>query len=149
MNGDFWNQIGVMALTFSLSLVPALASRRMERSDQLTLIGVVIATFVVAVLPGILVFGLDKNSATYVLGGLFIMGVATLNRRFPDRPRKELPAAPGVAAESGQELCEAALDLEATERLRTEDPDRAGIRACDAEDDVAPVNVGPRWILHE
>ena len=36
MTSDFWSQIGVMALTFGLALVPALASRRMERSDYLT-----------------------------------------------------------------------------------------------------------------
>ena len=85
MDGDFWNHMGFMALTFGAFLLPALASRRMERSDYLTLISVVVATFFAAVVPAIVVFGFDKNSGTYVFGGLIVIAVATLNRWFPSR----------------------------------------------------------------
>ena len=88
MSGDFLNQIGVMALTFGLALVPASRSRRMERSDQLTLVAIPIATFFIAVLPGILIWGFDKNSATYVLGALIVVVGATLNYRFQPRARR-------------------------------------------------------------
>jgi hypothetical protein len=83
----FWSQLGVMALTFGLALLPALASRRMERSDYLTLIAIPPAMFVVAVLPGILIWGFNKDSATYVLGMFFVLAVATINYRFQPRPR--------------------------------------------------------------
>jgi len=92
MTSDFWSQIGVMALTFGLALVPALASRRMERSDYLTLIVIPPATFVVAVLPGILIWGFNKDSATYVLGMLIVILAATFNYRFqPKQPTSSGP----------------------------------------------------------
>ena len=83
MDGDFWNHMGFMAVTFGAFLLPALASRRMERSDYVTLIAVVVATFFAAIVPAIVIFGFDKNSGTYVFGGLIVIAVATLNRLFP------------------------------------------------------------------
>jgi surface polysaccharide O-acyltransferase-like enzyme len=85
MDGDFWYHMWFMTLTFGAFLLPALASRRMERSDYITLIAVVVGTFLAAVVPAIAMFGFDKNSATYVLGGLIVIVVATVNRRFPAR----------------------------------------------------------------
>lgn len=85
MDGDFWYHMGFMALTFGAFLLPALASRRMERSDYVTLVAVVVATFFGAVVPAIAMFGFDKNSATYVFAGLIVMAVATVNRRFQPR----------------------------------------------------------------
>jgi prepilin signal peptidase PulO-like enzyme (type II secretory pathway) len=108
MNSDFWSQIGVMALTFGLAVVPALASRRMERSDYLTLIVIPPVTFVVAVLPGILIWGFTKDSATYVLGMLIVIVAATLNYRFqPTRrtsgPEQTVGATAGGAISSVKE----------------------------------------------
>ena len=54
----------------------------MERSDYLTLLAIPIVAFPIAILPGILTWGFDKNAATYVLGALVVVGVATLNYRF-------------------------------------------------------------------
>ena len=85
MNGDFLGQVGVMALTFGLVLVLGLFSRRMERSDYLTLLAIPIVAFPIAILPGILTWGFDKNGATYVLGALVVVVVATLNYRFQPR----------------------------------------------------------------
>jgi hypothetical protein len=88
MSGDFWVQIGVMALTFGLVLVLGLFSRRMERSDYLTLVAIPIIAFPVAILPGIVAWGFDKNSATYVLGALTVIVAATLNYRFQPRAKE-------------------------------------------------------------
>jgi hypothetical protein len=88
MSGDFWAQIGVMALTFALFLVPGLLSRRVERSDYLTLVAIPIIAFPVAILPGIVAWGFDKNSATYVLGALAVIVAATLNTRFQPRAKE-------------------------------------------------------------
>lgn len=85
----FWSQLGVMALTFGLALLPGLASRRMERSDYLTLLAIPPTMGVVAVLPGILIWGFNKDSATYLLGVLVVIIVATLNYRF--QPRRTEP----------------------------------------------------------
>jgi hypothetical protein len=85
MDGDFWYHMGFMTLTFGAFLLPALGSRRMERSDYVTLIGVVVATFLGAIVPAIAMFGFDKNSATYVLGGLIVIVVGAVNLRFPAR----------------------------------------------------------------
>jgi hypothetical protein len=108
MSGDFAVQIGVMALTFGLALVPAFFSRRMERSDHLTLVAIPIATFFVAVLPGIIVWGFDKNSATYVLGAIIVVVVASLNYRFQPGPRgagERAATGPAVvAAEAAREV---------------------------------------------
>ncbi len=87
MSSDFLDQIGVMALTFGVAILVGLASRRMERSDQLTLIVIPLAAFPVAILPGIITFGFDKNAATYVLGALLVVIVATLNYRFQPKAR--------------------------------------------------------------
>jgi hypothetical protein len=86
MTSDFLDQIGVMVLTFGVWIAVGLASRRMERSDWLTLLLIPLITFPIAILPGIIAFGFDKNSATYVLGALAVVVVATLNYRF--QPRK-------------------------------------------------------------
>jgi hypothetical protein len=85
MDGDFWYHMGFMTVAFACYLLPSLASRRMDRSDYVTLLVVVIATFVLAILPGIALYGFDKNSGTYVLAGLIVIVVATLNRTFPTR----------------------------------------------------------------
>ena len=85
MDPSFWPQIGLLTLVFVLALVPALASRLMERGDMTTLIVITPVTFAIAVLPGILVWGINKDSASYILGGLLIVAVAILNRRFQPR----------------------------------------------------------------
>ena len=89
MTSDFWAQVGVMALTFGLALTPALASRRMERSDYLTLMVIPPAMFVIAVLPGIVVWGFTKDAATYVLGMVMVLVIATVNYRYPPRSRQK------------------------------------------------------------
>ena len=85
MDPSFWPQIGLLTLVFVLALVPALASRLMERDDMTTLIVITLVTFAIAVLPGILVWGINKDSASYILGGFLIVAVAILNRRFQPR----------------------------------------------------------------
>ena len=85
MDPSFWPQIGLLALVFVLALVPTLASRRMERGDMTTLIVITPVTFVIAVLPGVFVWGINKDSASYILGGFLIITVAILNRRFQPR----------------------------------------------------------------
>lgn len=85
MDSSFWPQIGLLALVFVLALVPTLASRRMERGDRTTLIVITAVTFVIAVLPGVFVWGINKDSATYILGGFLIVTVATLNTSFQPR----------------------------------------------------------------
>jgi len=85
MDGDFWYHMGFMTVAFGAYLIPALFSRRMERSDYVTLIAVVVATFVLAIVPAIARFGFDKNSGTYVLGGLIVIVVATVNLKFQPR----------------------------------------------------------------
>jgi hypothetical protein len=82
MDPSFWPQIGLLTLVFVLALVPALASRLMERGDMTTLIVITPVTFAIAVLPGILVWGINKDSASYIVGGFLIVAVAILNRRF-------------------------------------------------------------------
>lgn len=84
---SFLEQNGLMLLVFGLYLVPAIFSRRMERSDYLTIVTIPIITLFVAVLPGIAIWGFDKDAATYLLGVLVVVTVATLNYRFPPRPR--------------------------------------------------------------
>lgn len=85
MDPSFWPQIGLLTLVFVLALVPALASRLMERCDMTTLIVITPVTFAIAVLPGILVWGINKDSASYILGGFLIVAVAILNRRSQPR----------------------------------------------------------------
>lgn len=85
MDPSFWPQIGLLTLVLVLALVPALASRLMERGDMTTLIVITPVTFAIAVLPGILVWGINKDSASYILGGFLIVAVAILNRRFQPR----------------------------------------------------------------
>jgi len=97
MTSDFLDQIGVMALTFGVAIVVGLASRRMERSDWLTLVAIPLIAFPLAIVPGIIRFGFDKNAATYALGALLVVTVATLNYRFQPRTRE---AEEGVAAKS-------------------------------------------------
>lgn len=85
MDPSFWPQIGLLTLVLVLALVPALASRLMERGDMTTLIVITPVTFAIAVLPGMLVWGINKDSASYILGGFLIVAVAILNRRFQPR----------------------------------------------------------------
>lgn len=85
MTSEFLSQNGVMALVFAVAVIVGLASRRMERSDHLTLVAIPIAAFPLAILPGIITFGFEKNAATYVLGALTVITVATLNYRFQPR----------------------------------------------------------------
>jgi hypothetical protein len=90
MDPSFWPQICLLALVFVFALVPTLASRRMECGDMTTLIVITPVTFAIAVLPGILVWGFNKDSASYILGGFLIVTVAILNRRFqPGTPTRE------------------------------------------------------------
>lgn len=88
MENGFWGQLGVMALVFGLALTPALASRRMERSDYFTLVAIPPSMFLVAVLPGLITFGFNKDSATYILGMVVVVAVATLNYRFQPKLRR-------------------------------------------------------------
>lgn len=98
MSSDFLDQIGVMALTFGIAIIVGLASRRMERSDKLTLVAIPLASFPVAIGPGIIAYGFDKNAATYVLGASLVVIVAILNYRFQPRAREAAqPAASGSA----------------------------------------------------
>lgn len=79
------SQLSVMLLVFIVALAPGLASRRMERGDMLTLVAIPIAMFPVAVLPGIIIWGLTKDSGTYLLGMAIVVIVAVLNYRFPPK----------------------------------------------------------------
>src|SRR5437868_2019224 len=97
----FWGQLAVMALTFGLALTPALASRRMERSDYFTLIAIPPVMFVVAVLPGVLIWGFNKDSATYLLGMFIVVAAATINYRFQPRPRPSRGIDDAVRAAAG------------------------------------------------
>ena len=97
MSSDFLDQIGVMTLTFGVAIVVGLFSRRMERSDWLTLAAIPIIAFPAAIVPGIILFGFDKNAATYVLGATLVVVVASLNYRFQPRTRE---AAEKAAAKS-------------------------------------------------
>ena len=85
MDPGFWPQVGLLTLVFVLALIPTLASRHMERGDRTTLIVITPVTFVIAVLPGVLVWGINKDSASYILGGFLIVTVAILNLRFQPR----------------------------------------------------------------
>jgi hypothetical protein len=89
MGSDGWTHVGVMALTFGLALTPALPGRRMESGDFWTFIVLVAVTSGVAVLPGMLTWGINQNSATYLLGALLIVVVATVSHRFPAGSRPE------------------------------------------------------------
>ena len=103
MSSDFLDQIGVMALTFGIAILVGLTSRRMERSEQLTLVAIPIATFPAAILPGIIAYGFDKNAATYILGALAVVTVATLNYRFQPRARE------ATGTESGKSMAGATV----------------------------------------
>jgi len=95
---DFLAQNGVMALTFAIAILVGLTSRRMERSDWLTLVAIPILAFPVAIVPGIVAFGFDRNTATYILGALVVVVAATLNYRFQPRPREAAAGAPESTA---------------------------------------------------
>lgn len=95
---DFLSQNAVMALTFGVAIIVGLASRRMERSDQLTLVAIPILSFPVAILPGIIAYGFDKNAGTYVLGASLVVIVATLNYRFQPKTSEAGEKATGKAA---------------------------------------------------
>src|SRR6266702_5090493 len=81
------SQLSVLLLVFVVALLLGLASRRMERSDMLTLVAVPIVMFPLAVLPGIIIWGLNKDSATYLLGMAIVVIVAVLNYRFQPKKR--------------------------------------------------------------
>jgi len=95
MSSDFLDQIGVMALVFAVAVAVGLFSRRMERSDWLTLVAIPIVAFPLAIGPGIVMFGFDKNAATYVLGAAVVVVAASLNYRF--QPRTSEAAEKAVA----------------------------------------------------
>lgn len=97
MNG-FWSQIGVMALTFCVALLPALGSRRMERSDYLTLVAIPPVMFVIAVMPAAITWGFTKDVATYVLGMAIVLIAATINYRLQPKPHN--PAGPAEGADA-------------------------------------------------
>ncbi len=54
---------------------------------MLTLVAVPIVMFPLAVLPGIIMWGLNKDSATYLLGMAVVVIVAALNYRFQPKKR--------------------------------------------------------------
>jgi len=85
----FLAQNGLMLLVFMAFLVPAVFSRQMERSDYLTLVIMPIITFFVVILPGVIIWGFDKDAATYLLGVLIVITVATLNYRSQQRLRDQ------------------------------------------------------------
>src|SRR5258707_13849328 len=97
------SQLSVMLLVFVVALLPGLASRRMERSDMLTLVAVPIVMFPLAVLPGIIIWGLNKDSATCLLGMAIVVIVAVLNYRIQPKKRaagqaEQVPNASAVDA---------------------------------------------------
>ncbi len=77
----FLSQNGLMLLVFAIFLIPAIFSRRMARSDYVTLMVLPVITFFGAVLPGVIIWGFDKDAATYLLGALVVGTVATANYR--------------------------------------------------------------------
>lgn len=83
------SQLVVMFIVFVVAILPGLASRRMERSDMLTLVAVPLVMFPIAVLPGIITWGLNKDSATYLLGMAVVVVVAILNYRFQPKRRAD------------------------------------------------------------
>jgi len=85
-----------MFIVFVVAILPGLASRRMERSDMLTLVAVPLVMFPIAVLPGIITWGLTKDSATYLLGMAVVVVVAVLNYRF--QPKRRAGDEPGQSA---------------------------------------------------
>src|SRR6266545_218996 len=89
----FLAQNGLMLLVFAIFLLPAIFSRRMERNDYLTLLAMPVITFFVAVLPGVIIWGFDKDAATYLLGVLIVITVATLNYRSQPKPHNRDSAA--------------------------------------------------------
>ena len=99
----FLAQNGLMLLVFAVFLVPAIFSRRMERSDYLTLLIMPVVTFFVAVLPGVIIWGFGKDAATYLLGVLIVSTVATLNYRSQRKQhgRDDQNAASPAATEGG------------------------------------------------
>jgi glycerol-3-phosphate acyltransferase PlsY len=98
MSGFLTLQNGVMLAVFAVFLVPALFSRRMERSDYVTLVVMPVVTFLTAVLPGIVMWGFDKEAATYVLGLVVVIGVATLNFRSASNRRALAESEPAKAS---------------------------------------------------
>jgi hypothetical protein len=86
MSGEVLSLLGVMVLVFGVFLIPGLFSRRMEFSDYVTIMVLPLVTFPAAVLPGIVRFGFDKSSATYLLGLLVVLAVATWNYRSQPKP---------------------------------------------------------------
>lgn|SRR5262249_39063901 len=98
----FLAQNGLMLLVFMAFLVPAIFSRRMERSDYLTLMVMPIVTFFVAVLPGVIIWGFDKDAATYLLGVVIVITVATLNYRTQRKLRDQAERATTHPAATGE-----------------------------------------------
>lgn len=86
MDPDFLPQVVALTLVFVCAITISLASRRMERGDMITLLVIVPVTFVVAVLPGMVTWGLTKDAVSYIVGSILVVLVAILNRRYqPDR----------------------------------------------------------------
>jgi len=98
----FLAQNGLMLLVFMVFLVPAIFSRRMERSDYLTLVVMPIVTFFVAVLPGVIIWGFDKDAATYLLGVVIVITVATPNYRSQRKLRDQAELATTHPAATGE-----------------------------------------------
>lgn len=95
----FLAQNGMMLLVFAVFLVPAIFSRRMERSDWLTLVIMPIATFFVVIMPGVIIYGFDKDAATYLLGVLVVVVVATLNYRSQRKQQDRAAVSPATTEE--------------------------------------------------
>ena len=90
MNGEMWSLLGMMVLVFGVFLIPGLVSRHMEFSDYVTVITFPVITFLAVIVPGMIRFGFNKNSATYLLGLVIVLAVATWNYR--TQPRQASPA---------------------------------------------------------
>ncbi len=86
MDPDFWPQVVGLTVVFVIVIIISLSSRRMERGDMITLLVIVPVTFAVAVLPGIVNWGLTKDAVSYMVGSALVVLVAILNRRYQPGP---------------------------------------------------------------
>lgn len=86
MDPDLWPQVVALTVVFVIAITISLSSRRMERGDMITLLVIVPVTFAVAVLPGIVTWGLTKDAVSYMVGSVLVVLVAILNRRYQPGP---------------------------------------------------------------
>jgi hypothetical protein len=86
MSGEVLSLLGTMVLVFGVFLAPGLFSRRMEFSDYVTVTVLPLITLLAVIVPGMIRFGFNKNSATYLLGLVVVLAVATWNYRSQPKP---------------------------------------------------------------